>query len=367
MRPLEGITILDLTGSCRGPTGPCSWGTWGPRSSRSRNPGRGITPAGIRRTSIKWVAPSSSQPGQEEHHSQSEKPGRTIHSSEDGRERGRRSHRAVSPRSDGSSGGRYKALEKVNSRLIYCSLTGFGQDGPYRDLAGHDINYIGIGGSLYHGASKRPARHSRDPDCRSGGGGSLLGDRDSDRSHGPAEDRPGSICGYLHAGRGRILDSGRRRSLFCRRGISSQGERRLTGGLPQYQTYRTRDGKYLAVGALEDKFWANLSRALGKPEWAHQVPKEREPRTQEIKEEMTRIFLTRTRQEWLDILMKEDTCVTAVHTLEETFSDPMSYTATCWWRSNTPKPGGPGRLDSPSNFPKLPVQFGPQPRKWRTH
>jgi crotonobetainyl-CoA:carnitine CoA-transferase CaiB-like acyl-CoA transferase len=87
-------------------------------------------------------------------------------------------------------------------------------------------------------------------------------------------------------------------ALFFAEGESPRmGERRLTGGLPQYQTYRTQDGKYLAVGALEDKFWANLSRALGKPEWAHQVPKEREPRTQEIKEEMTRIFLTKTRKE----------------------------------------------------------------------
>jgi crotonobetainyl-CoA:carnitine CoA-transferase CaiB-like acyl-CoA transferase len=132
------------------------------------------------------------------------------------------------------------------------------------------------------------------------------------------------------------------------------GERRLRGGLPQYQTYRTKDGKYLAIGALEDKFWANLSRAIGKPEWADEVPKEREPRTAEIREEMSRIFLTRTRKEWLDILMKQDTCVTAVHSLEETFSDPQVLHRRMLVETVHPKAGRVRQIGVPIKFSATP-------------
>ncbi len=108
------------------------------------------------------------------------------------------------------------------------------------------------------------------------------------------------------------------------------------------------------MGALEDKFWANLSRALGKPEWAHQVPREKEPRTQEIKEEMTRIFLTKTRQEWLNILMKQDTCVTAVHSLEETFSDPQILHRKMLVETLHPRAGKVRQIGVPVKFSETP-------------
>jgi len=249
----------------------------------------------------------------------------------------------------------YKDLEKVNPRLIYCSLTGFGQDGPYRDLAGHDINYIGIGGILGLTGPQ-------------GGPPAIPGIQIADLVAGGLY----SVIGILAAlmarqktGRGQFVDISMldgvvslipdAAALFFAEGESPRmGERRLTGGLPQYQTYRTQDGKYLAVGALEDKFWANLSRALGKPEWAHQVPKEKEPRTQEIKEEMTRIFLTKTRKEWLDILMKQDTCVTAVHSLEETFSDPHVLHRKMLVEIPHPKAGRIKQIGVPIKFSETP-------------
>lgn len=132
------------------------------------------------------------------------------------------------------------------------------------------------------------------------------------------------------------------------------GERRLRGGLPQYQTYRTKDGKYMAIGALEDKFWANLARAIGKPEWAAQVPKEKEPRTEEIREEMNRIFLTRTQKEWLDILMKEDACATAVYSLEETFSDPHVLARKMLVDTVHPKAGGLKQIGVPIKLSETP-------------
>jgi crotonobetainyl-CoA:carnitine CoA-transferase CaiB-like acyl-CoA transferase len=249
----------------------------------------------------------------------------------------------------------YHDLQKVNPGLVYCSLTGFGQDGPYRDVAGHDINYIGIGGILGLTGPQ-------------GGPPALPGIQIADLVAGGLY----SVIGILSAlmarqktGRGQFVDISMldgvvslipdAAALFFAEGESPRmGERRLTGGLPQYQTYRTQDGKYLAIGALEEKFWANLSRALGKPEWADQVPREREPRTQEIKEEMARIFLAKTQKEWLDILMKEDTCVTAVHSMEETFSDPHVLHRKMLVEIQHPKAGRIKQIGVPIKFSETP-------------
>jgi crotonobetainyl-CoA:carnitine CoA-transferase CaiB-like acyl-CoA transferase len=252
----------------------------------------------------------------------------------------------------------YKDLEKANPRLVYCSLTGFGQDGPYRDVAGHDINYIGIGGIL--GLTGHQ-----------GGAPAIPGIQIADLVAGGLY----AVLGILTAlmarekiGRGQFVDISMldgvvslvpdAAALYFAEGESPRmGERRLRGGLPQYQTYRTKDGKYLAVGALEDKFWANLARALGRPEWADQVPKEKEARTAEIKEEMSRIFLTRTREEWLDLLMKIDTCVTAVHSLEETFSDPQVLYRKMLVETKHPKAGPVKQIGIPIKFSETPGEI----------
>jgi len=252
----------------------------------------------------------------------------------------------------------YKDLEKVNPGLVYCSLTGFGQDGPYRDIAGHDINYIGIGGILGLTGPK-------------GGPPVVPGIQIADLVAGGLY----AVIGILTAlmarqkiGRGQFIDISMldgvvslipdAAALYFAEGESPRmGERRLIGGLPQYQTYRTQDGKYLAIGALEEKFWANLARAIGKPEWAHQVPKEREARTAEIKEEMIRIFLTKTRKEWLDILMKEDACVTAVHSLEETFSDPQVLYRKMLVETFHPRAGRVKQIGVPIKFSATPGEI----------
>ena len=172
----------------------------------------------------------------------------------------------------------YRDLEKVNPRIIYCSLTGYGQDGPYRDLAGHDLNYIGIAGVLGLTGQK-------------GGSPVIPGIQIADLIGGGLY----AVIGILSAlmarqktGRGQYVDISMldgvvsllpdSAALYFAEGKAPRaGERRLGGGLPQYQVYQTRDEKYLAVGALEEKFWANLCRLIGRPEWAEKIPKESEP------------------------------------------------------------------------------------------
>ncbi len=356
MRPLEGITILDLTRLLPGPYGTMLLGDLGAEVIKIEEPEQGDY--------ARWYPPHINRVGSRHLLLNRSKKSITLNlKSQEGRsillkmvEKGadvliEQFRPGVMDR----LGVGYTDLEKVNPRLIYCSLTGFGQDGPYRDLAGHDINYIGIGGILGLTGPK-------------GGPPSIPGIQIADLVAGGLYSAIGILAALMarqKTGRGQFVDISMldgvvslipdAAALFFAEGESPQmGERRLTGGLPQYQTYRTKDGKYLAVGALEDKFWANLSRALGKPEWAHQVPKEREPRTQEIKEEMTRIFLTKTREEWLSILMKEDTCVTAVHSLEETFSDAQVLHRNMLVEVQHPKAGRIKQIGVPIKFSETP-------------
>jgi crotonobetainyl-CoA:carnitine CoA-transferase CaiB-like acyl-CoA transferase len=252
----------------------------------------------------------------------------------------------------------YKDLEKVNPRIIYCSLTGYGQDGPYRDLAGHDLNYIGIAGVLGLTGQK-------------GGSPVIPGIQIADLIGGGLY----AVIGILSAlmarqktGRGQYVDISMldgvvsllpdSAALYFAEGKAPRaGERRLGGGLPQYQVYQTQDGKYLAVGALEEKFWANLSRLIGRPEWAEKIPRELEPRCEEIQKEMARLFKTKTQKEWLDLLMHEDTCVTAVQSLDEVFADPQVRSRQMLVETTHPKAGRVRQIGVPIKFSETPGEI----------
>jgi crotonobetainyl-CoA:carnitine CoA-transferase CaiB-like acyl-CoA transferase len=252
----------------------------------------------------------------------------------------------------------YKELARINPRMIYCSLTGFGQDGPYKDLAGHDLNYLGLGGILGLTAPKGEKPIVPGVQVADLVGGGLY-----------------SVIGILTAivnrqktGRGQYVDISMfdgivslipdAAAMFFAEGESPRaGERRLLGGLPQYQVYQTQDGKYVAIGALEEKFWANLCKGIGKPEWAEEIPKEKEPRSAEIMAEMARIFKTKTQKEWLDILMKLDACVTAVQTIEEVFKDPHVLHRKMVVQTEHPQAGPLPQIGVPIKFSDTPGEI----------
>jgi len=257
----------------------------------------------------------------------------------------------------------YKDLEKINPRLIYCSLTGFGQNGPYQNFAGHDINYIAIGGILGNTGEKDGPPVIPGIQIADLVGGGLY-----------------AVIGILTAlvarektGQGQYIDISMLDGVvslipdaaalyFAEGQPPGRGERRLTGGLPQYQVYRTKDGKYLAVGALEEKFWANLCHGIGKPEWAEKIPRENDPRCAEIKKEMAEIFLTKTRQEWIDLLMFRDTCVAPVLTLEETFQDPQVLYRNMLVEIDHPRAGKIKQIGLPLKFSATPGEvYNPAP------
>lgn len=212
----------------------------------------------------------------------------------------------------------YEALKKENPRLVYCAITGFGQDGPYRDRPGHDVNYISIAGVLGNNGA-------------SGGPPVIPGVQIADLG-GAIMALVGMLTALLgreRTGQGEMVDISMTDVAFTL-GVNAasqyaalkqnplRGGERLTGGKACYQVYRTKDDRYISVGALEEKFWTSLCRALGREDL---IPELDDPpaRQKELIAIFQEIFLTRTRDEWVRILEPVDTCFAPVLTLEEAF------------------------------------------------
>ena len=198
----------------------------------------------------------------------------------------------------------YEALRPQNERLIYVSVTGYGQSGPNAGMAGHDINYIALGGLL---------------DIT----GAIPGAQIADLAGGSLQ----AVIGILLAlvarqktGRGQFVDVSMLDgvtwlmalplAVYSATGeLPAPGATMLSGRYACYQTYRAADGRWLAAGALEPKFWAALCGKLGCPEFIPDQFAEGE-RQAEIIESLRRIFRTKSTAEWLEVFNGADVCVT---------------------------------------------------------
>src|SRR6516225_5631549 len=214
----------------------------------------------------------------------------------------------------------YKAVVEVNPRIVYCSISGYGQDGPDRLRAGHDINYManaGVGEQI--GVSGGPPAL---PNLQIG---DLLG--------GSLTAVMGILAGVVDAqarGIGRYVDVSMTDSLLAHSVLAlsamagsgrtaPRGEDMLSGGLPCYGYYRTLDARYLAVGALERKFWERLCDALGRADLKskHMVNGQEALR---IRGELQAIFGAQNSDHWIGVFGDVDCCVTLVLTLDEAIS-----------------------------------------------
>jgi len=251
----------------------------------------------------------------------------------------------------------YEALSRRNRRLVYCALTGYGRDGPYRDRPGHDVNYVALTGLLDatgtpDGPPTIPAAQMAD---LAGGMGGAIG----------------VLAGLLEAertGRGRLVDLAMLdaaaswavlpwSSYLATETPPSRGRWFLTGALACYRVYRTGDGGYLAVGALEPKFWRVLCEALGVPEL---VDPQFDPERQEkMAARLADIFLTRSRNEWVEALAGLEACVAPVNDVAEAVEDPQLVR-----RGMVAEAGGrrvgPGPLVKLSGRPRGPLDPAPE-------
>jgi len=208
-----------------------------------------------------------------------------------------------------------------NPRLVYGRVTGWGQDGPLAQAAGHDINYIAIAGALHAiGPAQRPA-----PPLN------LVGDYGGGAMY-LAFGIVCALCERHSSGRGQVIDTAMSEgaaslmSIFYGRMAAGlwhdkRGVNILDGGAPWYNVYETADGKYVAVGAIEGRFYAELMQRLGldTPSLPDQYDRTRWP---ELRANLARIFQQKTRDEWCEALAGHDVCIAPVLSIAEAPSHP---------------------------------------------
>jgi crotonobetainyl-CoA:carnitine CoA-transferase CaiB-like acyl-CoA transferase len=216
----------------------------------------------------------------------------------------------------------YDKLSVRNPRLIYCSITGYGQDGPYRDLVGHDLNYIATAGvlSILGRKGQLPTiPHNIIADYAGGGMHGAIGIL-------------AALVARTQTGRGQCVDISMMdgalalmaqsfSTFFATGAIPKRGETMLDGAIPNYNVYETKDGKIITIGSLEPWFFANLCRVLDREDL---IEHEFNPdKRAEIATFFTDSFKAKTRDEWFELLSKTDICVGKMNTLDEVEHDPQ--------------------------------------------
>ncbi len=217
----------------------------------------------------------------------------------------------------------YDAVRERNPRLVYCSVSGYGQTGPYAGMVGHDINYISVGGAL--GMIGWPGQPPAIPlnviaDFAAGGLHAAYG-----------------ILAALHArertGHGQFVDIAMSDGVlyllaqviggyFASGRVPGAGTTILNGDAAFYNVYQCRDGGWISLGTLEPHFWVNLCCAMGREDfqpYQHNVEKR-----DEILSYFRDQFKTKTRDEWFEILKETDICVAPVYALDEALNDPQN-------------------------------------------
>lgn len=261
----------------------------------------------------------------------------------------------------------YETLSSINPSIICCSLTGYGQDGPYEQVAGHDLNYVGICGMLDLNKEKKEFGQKNQvlkpivPGLQSadiGGGlvsaigilGALI-----ERDKNPEK-------------KGQFIDISMTDSVFSFMPMPAafqfskdlndgiQNENILHGDFPFYSIYKTKDNKFLSVGAIELQFWRDLCKGLGREDL---IPKqaiqgeERENVFQELQNE----FLKKTQQEWMEIFINLDACVMPINTFAEACENAQIKAREMVVSLPHPKFGEVKNIASPIKMSRTPLKI----------
>lgn len=222
----------------------------------------------------------------------------------------------------------WSVLKRHNPKLVMCAISGYGQDGPLAQAAGHDINYIGYAGMLEQtvGSDGTPALSNLQV-------GDLLGGAQT-----AVQGILAALLGVKMGGPGRLVDVSMTDAVFAHNimplvAVNNFGKPAvpggdlLTGGVPCYNVYRTSDGRFMAVGALELKFWETCCEVLQRPDlkrqhWAHgQTVGGTEAMA--VKAELDTIFASRSMTEWTEKFAAADCCVTPILRADEAIRHPL--------------------------------------------
>ena len=229
-------------------------------------------------------------------------------------------------------GADYETLSKINPRLILCSLSGYGQDGPYRDLPGHDINFIGFAG-IQHLVGEADGPPIVPPNLIADFGGAAMHAVAGVSLALYARERTGRgqqiDIAYLDCALSLLSSTRAVREFIADGRVAERGAGALGGGFAYYRLYETADGRWLSIGCVEPWLWANLCMALGRADLIDGGPRPEDflgretQRQSQVRAELEALFRTRSRDEWFDRLSTADVCVGKVYTIAEIFDDPQ--------------------------------------------
>jgi crotonobetainyl-CoA:carnitine CoA-transferase CaiB-like acyl-CoA transferase len=260
----------------------------------------------------------------------------------------------------------FDTLRRTNPRLVYCAISGYGQDGPYRDRVGHDVNYLAQAGVLEFVGEAGRAPVIPGVQIADIGGGTLM-----------------AVIGVLaallarqHTGRGQLVDIAMLDGsltwnvfhvLMHLIGQSTErGATRLTGRYACYAVFETADGRYVTVGALEAHFWRNLCEHFGRPEFVPLQFAEGEDR-ERVLAFFRDAFKRKTRDEWVRELEPVDICFGPVNDVGEALEDPQLRARQMVLEEEHPQYGRVRTLGSPIKLSDTPPVMRRPPHAFGQH
>jgi len=261
----------------------------------------------------------------------------------------------------------YEELKKRNPRIILCSLSGYGQDGPYHERSGHDINYMGLGGALdLIGEKDEPPVIPGVQMADLGAGGMMSAiailaaiihrEKTGEGQHLDVSMLDGVISWLsIHAGK-----------YFMDGDLPKRGEMLLTGRFACYHVYETKDGRYMSLGALEPKFWRNFCETVARRDLIHKQYAEGEERDRLIGE-VQNIFQTKTQKEWVEIFKNADACCEPILNLEEVFHHPHVLHRQMVKEIEHPLEGKLRSVGNPIKSSRYPFEIRTPPPKYGEH
>jgi len=251
----------------------------------------------------------------------------------------------------------YEQIRKVNPQIIYCSLTGFGPGGPYRDRPAHDLDFMALSGLLH--ILKRDGQLPPVPESQIAGAGGGIS---------AALGILAAVVRRERTGEGGRVDAAVFDGLVPFLGLvmaqrmtgeGDNGESLVGGAYACYNVYETGDGKYLTLGCLEEKFWKAFCRAVGRDDLAPDqfAP---EPRRSALLDEVRALIRQRNQREWMELFESHGVCFAPVNSPEEALQDRHAIHTGLWFRGKHPRDG-----EVPQQ--SLPVRLSGVRPGWRSH
>jgi crotonobetainyl-CoA:carnitine CoA-transferase CaiB-like acyl-CoA transferase len=248
----------------------------------------------------------------------------------------------------------YEALKEENPGLIYCAITGYGHTGPYRDRAGHDLNYLSLAGVLGTIGPK-------------GGPPVIPGVQIADIGGGAMFAALGILAAYIarqETGKGQFIDVSMLDGSFAWLTVPlgktladgedpKPGDSFLTGRYACYRIYETKDGRYMGLGALEPQFWEAFCKLVNREDLVGYQFAEGEKQTHLISE-VSGIFKEKTRQEWIGFLKDTDCCCEPVNSVSEALMDSQLLAREMILEADHPTEGRLKQIGIPVKFSETP-------------